>query len=108
MGLPVDIEEHRTAGVMRWRRNDRGVALLILCHLALGSISLICVALVFAFATNLLRSLFLTAWSYRYGSESMENSVHDISGYAVLGLTVIGLTIVVPYLNPRSSAKLTA
>lgn len=65
--------------------------------------TLIVTALAFAFATNLLRSLFLTAWSYRYGSESMEHTVHDASGYAVLGLTVIGLMIVLPYLNPSAN-----
>jgi len=55
MGLPVDTEEYQTEGVIRWRRSDRGVALLILCHLALGSISLICVARIYPRLPHYLR-----------------------------------------------------
>jgi exosortase len=50
-------------------------------------VTLVCVALGLAFVMNLLRSLFLTAWAYAYGVEAMEGTLHDITGYAVLGLT---------------------
>lgn len=56
-------------------------------------------AIGFAFITNLLRSLFLTAWAYNYGPEAIEGKVHDIAGYAVLGLTVVGLLCMLPLFN---------
>lgn len=56
-------------------------------------------AIIFAFMTNLLRSLFLTAWAYNYGPEEIEGKVHDIAGYAVLGLTVVGLLCLLPLFN---------
>jgi exosortase/archaeosortase family protein len=56
-------------------------------------------AMVFAFLMNLLRSLFLTGWAYNYGSEAIEGTVHDVTGYAVLGLTCIGLFILLPLFN---------
>jgi len=49
-----------------------------------------------AFLTNLLRSLFLTGWAYAHGSQSIEGSVHDLTGYAVLGLTCVGLLSLLP------------
>jgi len=74
MGLPVDIEEHRTAGVMRWRRNDRGVALLILCHLALGSISLICVAKIYP------------AYHILFNVEMMPAAVTTVAAFAIVAV----------------------
>ena len=62
-------------------------------------IGLVVSAIGFAFFTNLLRSLFLTAWAYNYGPEAIEGKVHDIAGYAVLGLTVIGLLCLLPLFN---------
>lgn len=62
-------------------------------------ILLVALSMVFAFCTNLLRSLFLTAYAYNYGPEAMEQSVHDIAGYAVLGLTVVGLLCLLPLFN---------
>ena len=62
-------------------------------------IGLVASAIVFAFMTNLLRSLFLTAWAYNYGPKEIEGKVHDIAGYAVLGLTVIGLLCLLPLFN---------
>jgi exosortase/archaeosortase family protein len=59
-------------------------------------ILLICLAMVFAFFTNLLRSLFLTAWAYAYGSDAIEGTLHDATGWAVLGLTSIGLFCLLP------------
>ncbi len=57
---------------------------------------LITCALLLAILANLLRSVFLTAWAYAYGSEAIEGDLHDASGYAVLGLTVLGLFCLVP------------
>lgn len=65
-------------------------------------IALVSAALFLAFATNLLRSLFLTAWAYRNGSESIEGTVHDATGYAVLGLTCVGLLCLLPLFNPEN------
>ncbi len=62
-------------------------------------IGLVVSAIGFAFFTNLIRSLFLTAWAYNYGPEAIEGKVHDIAGYAVLGLTVIGLLCMLPLFN---------
>jgi exosortase len=62
-------------------------------------VGLVASAIVFAFMTNLIRSLFLTAWAYNYGPEAIEGKVHDIAGYAVLGLTVIGLLCMLPLFN---------
>ena len=62
-------------------------------------IGLVLSAIAFAFFTNLLRSLFLTAWAYNYGPEAIEGMVHDVAGYAVLGLTVVGLLCMMPLFN---------
>jgi exosortase len=62
-------------------------------------IALVVVALVLALFTNLGRSLFLTAWAYRYGPHAIEGTVHDTAGYAVLGLTVTGLLCLLPIFN---------
>lgn len=59
-------------------------------------ISLVAAAMFFAFLTNLLRSMFLTAWAYRYGHEAIEGTVHDVAGFSVLGLTVVGLLMLLP------------
>jgi exosortase/archaeosortase family protein len=62
-------------------------------------IALVTAALVLALLTNLGRSLFLTAWAYRYGPRAIEGTVHDVAGYAVLGLTVVGLLCLLPIFN---------
>lgn len=62
-------------------------------------IALVSAALGLALLTNLGRSLFLTAWAYRYGPRAIEGTVHDIAGYAVLGLTVVGLLCLLPIFN---------
>jgi exosortase/archaeosortase family protein len=59
-------------------------------------VTLVGVALCLAFALNLLRSLFLTAWAYAYGSDAIEGPLHDITGYAVLGLTSVALFGLLP------------
>jgi exosortase len=62
-------------------------------------------ALLLALVTNLMRSLFLTAWAYNYGAHSIEGLVHDIAGYSVLGLTTIGLLCLIPVM--KALARLT-
>lgn len=57
---------------------------------------LVAAAMGFAFLTNLLRSLFLTSWAYAYGSDAIEGTLHDATGYAVLGLTCVGLFCLLP------------
>lgn len=64
-------------------------------------VALVLSALVLAFLTNLARSLFLTGWAYRFGPDAIEGTVHDLAGYAVLGLTVVGLLCLLPLLNLR-------
>ncbi len=59
-------------------------------------IALVVAAMGFAFLTNLVRSLFLTGWAYRYGHRAIEGTVHDVAGYSVLGLTVVGLLCLLP------------
>ena len=60
-------------------------------------ILLVAAAMAFAFLTNLLRSLFLTSWAYAYGSDAIAGRLHDTTGYAVLGLTCIGLFCLLPF-----------
>ncbi len=62
-------------------------------------VGLVASAIGFAFFTNLARSLFLTAWAYNYGPKEIEGTVHDVAGYAVLGLTVVGLLCLLPLFN---------
>src|SRR5450432_1350195 len=62
-------------------------------------ILLVGAAMGLAFLTNLLRSLFLTGWAYAYGSEAIEGRLHDTTGYAVLGVTCVGLLVLLPLLN---------
>jgi exosortase len=57
---------------------------------------LVAASLVFAFLMNLLRSLFLTGWAYAYGSAAIEGTLHDATGFAVLGLTSICLIGMLP------------
>jgi exosortase/archaeosortase family protein len=57
---------------------------------------LVVAAMGFAFLTNLARSLFLTSWAYAYGSDAIEGKLHDATGYAVLGLTSLGLFCLLP------------
>ncbi len=71
-------------------------------------IFLVAAAMGFAFLTNLGRSLFLTSWAYTYGHEAIEGTVHDVAGYAVLGVTVAGLLALLPLLNLRLAAPVPA
>lgn len=71
---------------------------------------LIFLAVLFAFITNIFRSSFLTLWAYFYGPQAIDEhwflpligdigSVHDVMGFAVLGLTFILLMISIPIVN---------
>lgn len=62
-------------------------------------VALLAAALGLAVFTNLLRSLFLTAWAYSHGSAAIGGSFHDATGYAVLGLTFVGLLGLIPLFN---------
>jgi exosortase/archaeosortase family protein len=75
--------------------------------------ALIGAALVLAVFTNLLRSLFLTSWAYSHGSRSISGTFHDATGYAVLGVTFVGLLCLLPlfsganwlrWLTPKGAA----
>jgi exosortase/archaeosortase family protein len=65
-------------------------------------VALVAAALVLAFVTNLARGLFLTSWAYRQGPAAIEGVVHDVAGYAVLALTVIGLLCLLPLFGHAS------
>lgn len=66
-------------------------------------VALVAAAMCFAVFTNLLRGIFLTSWAYNFGHESIEGLVHDAAGYAVLGLTVVGLLCLLPLFNLKIS-----
>lgn len=71
-------------------------------------IVLVLLAMLFAFLTNIIRSLFLTSWAYINGSEALEDkyfnlSVHDLTGYAVLFLTSIIMILLLPLFNQEES-----
>lgn len=68
-------------------------------------IALVAAAMGFAFLTNLVRGLFLTGWAYQNGPESISGVVHDVAGYAVLGLTVAGLLCLLPLFNLKLSEE---
>ncbi|HLP06612.1 MAG TPA: exosortase/archaeosortase family protein [Opitutaceae bacterium] len=59
-------------------------------------IVLIGAALALAVVTNLMRSVFLTAWAYSHGAAAINGTFHDATGYAVLGLTFVGLLCLLP------------
>lgn len=60
---------------------------------------LVGLSMLFAFLMNIARSTFLTFVAYRYGSDSIEGAVHDITGYGVLVLTCVGLLALLPVMN---------
>jgi len=68
-------------------------------------VTLVALSMLFAFVTNLARSLFLTAYAYNYGPEAIEGTVHDVAGYAVLGLTVVGLLCLLPLFNLKLATE---
>ena len=58
-------------------------------------------ACLLAFFFNIFRSLFLTIWAYRNGPDSIAGIVHDVTGFAVLGLTALCLLGLIPLLESR-------
>ena len=64
-------------------------------------VALVASSMALVFLANLARSLFLTAWAYRHGPSAIEGAVHDVAGYAVLGLTFGGLLGLVWLFNLR-------
>ena len=58
-------------------------------------------ACLLAFIFNIFRSLFLTFWAYRNGPDTIAGSVHDFTGFAVLGLTALCLLGLIPLLETR-------
>lgn len=71
---------------------------------------LVAAAMGFAVLTNLIRSAFLTLWAYNYGSQAIDahwvlplvgdiGSVHDVTGFAILGFTCVGLILLLPIFN---------
>lgn len=62
-------------------------------------ILLVAFAMGFAVITNLLRSVFLTAWAYTHGPDAISGFVHDAAGYFVLGLTSVMLLAMIPIMN---------
>lgn len=72
---------------------------------------LVASAMLFAFMNNILRSIFLTAWAYGHGPEGLDDhvklagidfgNIHDVTGWVVLGLTVIGLLVLVKVFSIR-------
>jgi len=66
---------------------------------------LVIFAMAFAFVTNLMRSVFLTAWAYNHGPDSISGFVHDAAGYFVLGLTSVMLLALIPIMNIQITVK---
>ncbi|ADE54150.1 Exosortase EpsH-related protein [Coraliomargarita akajimensis DSM 45221] len=67
-------------------------------------------AMVLAVVTNLMRSFFLTLWAYHHGAEAIDEhwhlpligdigSVHDVTGFAILGVTCVCLLCLLPVFN---------
>lgn len=67
-------------------------------------------AMCFAVLMNLCRSMFLTLWSYHYGSNAIDEewslpiigdigTVHDVTGLLIMVLTCVGLMIFLPIVN---------
>jgi len=67
-------------------------------------VALVVAAALFAVFTNVLRSLFLTAWAYRHGPAAIEGFIHDAAGYAVLALTTLGLLVLVGIMGRKEDA----
>lgn len=65
-------------------------------------VALVASSMVMAFLFNLVRALFLSFWAYENGADSIAGFVHDAAGYFVLGMTVVGLLLLLPLfsLNP--------
>ncbi|MGJ8650454.1 MAG: exosortase/archaeosortase family protein [Opitutaceae bacterium] len=73
-------------------------------------VMLVGAAMIFAVMTNLMRSIFLTLWAYHNGSQAIDEhwvlpligdigSVHDVTGFSILGFTCVGLIALLPIFN---------
>jgi exosortase/archaeosortase family protein len=73
-------------------------------------ILLIGAAMCLAFFTNMCRALFLTYWAYNHGSGAIDEhwvlplvgdigTVHDVTGFLILGVTCAGLMLLLPVFN---------
>jgi exosortase/archaeosortase family protein len=71
---------------------------------------LIVAAMGLAFLTNMCRALFLTYWAYNHGSSAIDDhwmlpligdigTVHDVTGFLILGVTCVGLVCLLPIFN---------
>jgi len=67
-------------------------------------VAFIGLSFVLAIVTNLGRALFLTSWAYTHGSAAIEGTLHDATGYAVLGVTVVLLFAATTFFKPRREA----
>lgn len=68
-------------------------------------IALLVASIAFALWMNLIRSLFLTGWAYRYGPQAIEGRFHDWTGFAVIGVTTLGLLALTQMLNWKVSFR---
>ncbi len=74
----------------------------------------------FAILLNILRTTFLTLWAYNHGSHALDfdfgghtpkspefsmGTVHDLAGYAAMGVTFLILAALVPVINLRLNLK---
>lgn len=73
---------------------------------------MIFLSMCFAVLMNLIRSIFLTLWSYHYGPTAIDQewslpiigdigTVHDVTGLLIMVLTAVGLMFFLPILNYR-------
>ena len=71
---------------------------------------LIGAAMGLAFLTNMCRAIFLTYWAYNHGSGAIDShwvlpligdigTVHDVTGFLILGVTCAGLMCLLPIIN---------
>lgn len=73
----------------------------------------------FALVLNILRNIFLTLWAYKHGSAALDRdfgghgpkdagfalgTVHDLAGYAAMGVTFLLLAALIPVINFRIRA----
>jgi exosortase/archaeosortase family protein len=110
LGFPITREgnvllmpDHGRVGVEEACSGIRSFAACVYAGSFLGALMLkklwqqallLVVATALALILNFGRSLFLAAWAYTHGTAAIEGTVHDAAGYFVMGLTVIGLFLI--------------
>jgi exosortase/archaeosortase family protein len=65
--------------------------------------ALIFAAVGLAYLTNIGRSLILTGVAYARGAGAIEGALHDVTGYAVLGVTFLGLLLLLRVFRGRGA-----